>query len=274
MFNKKRQTIKYKRRTRRTIKRNSSTINKGKKILIKIFSLGVLILIIYAGFFSNYFIIDEIKNAEKTAENETMGDKVASSISSTIGKNLFFINNEEIETKIKNNFPQIEKVTVKKSYPRTLLIEFEEFPLVANVINESNSVKKSYIINSIGYAVNENYENPSLPYIRIKSEKTVNPEKAIIEANKLQYILDSIIYFEDKFGMKVVETEYKPIAREVHLLTEKNFYIWLDIQRPIEEQLKKLKKALIKLDIHNENLLYIDLRIAGNNGDKIIYQRR
>jgi hypothetical protein len=274
MFNKKRQTIKYKRRNRRPVKRNSSILNKGKKLLIKMISLAIVIFIIYAGFFSNYFSINTIKNAEKTVENEAISEKIASSISSTIGKNLIFINNEEIEEKIKNNFPQLEKVSVKKSYPKTLLIEFEEFPLVANVINESNKVKKTYVINSIGYAVKENYENPSLPYIRIKSEETVNPQKAIIEANKLQYIMESIIYFEDKFGMKIIETEYKPVAREIHLLTEKNFYIWLDIQRSTEEQLKKLKKALVKLDIYTENLLYIDLRIAGNNGDKIIYKRR
>ena len=33
-------------------------------------------------------------------------------------------------------------------------------------------------------------------------------------------------------------------------------------------------KALVKLDIYNEDLQYIDLRIAGGNGDKIIYKRR
>ena len=38
--------------------------------------------------------------------------------------------------------------------------------------------------------------------------------------------------------------------------------------------LKKLKKALVKLDIYTEDLQYIDLRIAGGNGDKIIYKRR
>jgi hypothetical protein len=50
--------------------------------------------------------------------------------------------------------------------------------------------------------------------------------------------------------------------------------VWLDMQKPIEEQLKKLKKALVKLDIYTESLEYIDLRISGTNGDKIIYKRK
>ena len=79
---------------------------------------------------------------------------------------------------------------------------------------------------------------------------------------------------EDKFGMRVVEVIYKKVPREIHLLTERDFYIWIDMQNPADEQLKKLKKALVKLDIYTENLEYIDLRIAGGNGDKIIYKRR
>ena len=73
--------------------------------------------------------------------------------------------------------------------------------------------------------------------------------------------------------MEIVRIEYKPTAREIHLLTERNFFIWLDIQISYEEQFKKMKKSLVKLDIYTEDLEYIDLRIAGSNGDKIIYKR-
>ena len=95
----------------------------------------------------------------------------------------------------------------------------------------------------------------------------------MIEKSKLDYILESKNYFEDKFGMKIIRIEYKATAREVHLLTERNFFIWLDIQISFEDQFKKLKKSLVKLDIYTEALEYIDLRIAGSNGDKIIYKR-
>lgn len=178
-----------------------------------------------------------------------------------------------MELKIKNLFPELESIKVNKDYPSTLTIGFLEYPLVANIINESTTIRKNYIINSIGFAIKEDLESPELPYIKIESDEPINTEVAVIEKLKLDYILESKTYFEDKFGMKIIRIEYKPTAREIHLLTERNFFIWLDIQISYEEQFKKLKKTLVKLDIYTEDLEYIDLRIAGSNGDKIIYKR-
>lgn len=184
------------------------------------------------------------------------------------------VNTVDLETKVLNIFPQLEQIKISKSFPNRLSLEFSEFPLVANIVNESNVVKKSYIINSVGFAIKENLEDPKLPYIKIKTDEPINPKEAVIEKSKLNYILNAKNYFEDKFGMKILGIQYKPIAREVHLYTDKGFYLWLDIQKPFEDQFKKLKKAIVKLDIYKENLEYIDLRIAGSSGDKIIYKRR
>ncbi len=184
------------------------------------------------------------------------------------------VNTIELENKVLNVFPQLEKIEISKSFPRSISLEFSEFPLAANVINESNVVKKSYIINSMGFAIKENLEDPKLPYIKIKTDEPINPKEAVIEKNKLNYLINAKNYFEDKFGMKIIGTQYKPIPREIRFFTEKGFYIWLDIQKPFEDQFKKLKKAIVKLDIYKENLEYIDLRIAGISGDKIIYKRR
>ena len=216
----------------------------------------------------------EVSLKNKELENQNVGDKIKDSISETLGKNIFFINTKTLSLEILKAFPELEKVTLSKKYPSSILIEFAEYPLVANVVNESSEVKKSYIINAIGYAVKENYEDKTLPYIKIKSEEPINPQNAIIESTNLAYLLNSKAYFEEKFGMRILEIIYKPTSRETHLLTEKSFYVWLDIQRPFDQQFKKLKKALVKLDIYKDPFEYIDLRIAGNNGDKIIYKRR
>ncbi len=255
-------------------KKTHPFIAKIKKFTVILIILLLTILAIYGIFFSNYFKITEIRVADELLENEILGEEIKSTINATLGKNLIFHNTENLRMKILDSFPEIEQVTVEKDYPNKIIIQFAEYPLVANIINESYTMKKNYIVNSIGYAIKEDLEGPNLPYIRISSEEPLNPETPIIEANKLRYILETIIYFEDKFGMRVVEVVYKKTPREIHLLTEKNFYIWLDMQLPADEQLKKLKKALVKLDIYNENLEYIDLRIAGGNGDKIIYKRR
>ena len=47
----------------------------------------------------------------------------------------------------------------------------------------------------------------------------------------------------------------------------------IDLEKDLLRQIEKLKKALPKLDIYNEPLLYIDLRISGTNTEKVIFKR-
>lgn len=282
MFNKKRKLGTYRYKNIGTQSSNKiklgrkphPTLTKLKKIFILFATCTSIVLVIYGIFFSGYFNITETEIINQSFDQETLGTEMRESIKSTIGRNIFFIDTTELEKKIISVFPGLEKVEIKKNYPKKLTIEFFEYPLAANIVNQSNSIKKTYIINSIGYVIKEDFENPNLPYISIKSDEPINTNNPVIEKTKLRYIMDTINYFQDKFGMKVSAIEYKPIARELHILTERQFYIWLDIQKPAEEQFKKLKKALVKLDIYKENLEYIDLRIAGGSGNKIIYKRK
>ncbi|MBP9770912.1 FtsQ-type POTRA domain-containing protein [Candidatus Gracilibacteria bacterium] len=255
-------------------RRNTSIFGRLKKLFTLLSVIGVIAFFTYILFFSSVFNIKEIAVSNKNFENQAISDQIQESLKANIGRNIFMINMIELENKVLNIFPELEKIKISKNFPHSLSIEFSEFPLVANIVNESNVVKKSYIINSIGFSIKENLEDPKLPYIKIKTDEPINPKEAVIEKSKLNYILDAKTYFEDKFGMKIVGTQYKPIAREVRFYTEKGFHIWLDIQKPFEDQFKKLKKAIVKLDIYKENLEYIDLRIAGSSGDKIIYKRR
>jgi hypothetical protein len=255
-------------------RRNTSIFGRLKKLFTLLLIVGFIAFCIYLFFFSSFFNIREIVVSNKNFENQAISDQIKEDLKANVGRNIFMANTIELETKVLNVFPQLEKISISKKFPRSLSIEFSEFPLVANVVNESNVVKKSYIINSIGFAIKENLEDPKLPYIKIKTDEPINPKEAVIEKNKLNYLLDAKNYFEDKFGMKIIGTQYKPIPREARFYTDKGFYIWIDIQKPFEDQFKKLKKAIVKLDIYKENLEYIDLRIAGSSGDKIIYKRK
>lgn len=255
-------------------KRETLLPSRLKRVTVKLFFLILITLGIYAIFFSGYFKIKTITTNTGNFENEKLTSEIKQSISSSLGKNIFFVDLKKLEKNLIQDFSELETIKISKNYPESLSINFNEYALVANIVNYSNNVKKNYIINSIGFVNKEDFENPALPYIAIESDEPINTQSVIIEKTKLSYILETMIYFKDKFGMKVKEVNYKPTARELHLLTEKNFWIWLDIQTPYEEQFKKLKKSLVKLDIYKENLSYIDLRIAGNTGDKIIYKRK
>lgn len=233
--------------------------------------IGFLIFLI---FFSGFFTVKEIDLKEKNIENQQIIEQVRKILKASMGENILFIDTLALETKILKNISELQKVEISKNLPSSLEVDFEQYPLAANIVNESPNLKKSYIINSMGFVIKEDFEDTKLPYIRIKSDQVINPKKAVIDNKKLTYIIDATKYFQDKFGMRIVEVEYKPIAREIRLLTEREFRLWLDIQIPFEDQFRKLKKALVKLDIYKDSLDYIDLRIAGGNGDKIIYKRK
>jgi len=260
-------------RKRKVSKMKNPRTTKIKKFFNLLITTILIIFGIYLIFISSYFKVKDITFSDKSFTNQTLAEEIASTIDIAINKNIIFVETSGLELKIRSLFPELESVKVIKDYPSILTVEFLEHPLVANIINESTTIRKNYIINSIGFAIKEDLESPELPYIKIESDEPINSEVAVIEKSKLDYILESKNYFEDKFGMKIIRIEYKATAREVHLLTERNFFIWLDIQVSFEDQFKKLKKSLVKLDIYTEALEYIDLRIAGSNGDKIIYKR-
>lgn len=255
------------------LKRRFPWLGRLSRLALIVLVLITIIFSIHSVFFADYFKIQNVVVTNEGFENENLSKKINTSLKDSFQKSIFLTDLDELELKILESFPELEKVTMEKDYPATLNITFSEYPLVANIINETASLKKSYVINSLGYAVKEDLENPNLPYIRLKSDEPINTNSAVIEGQKLKYILEALTYFQDKFGMKIKEISYLPIARELHLLTERDFEIWLDIQVSSQEQLKKLKKALVKIDIYKENFAYIDLRIAGGSGDKIIYKR-
>jgi len=247
---------------------------KAKAIIVLLAIVGIAAFLIHSIFFSTYFAVENIKAATEESGNIQIGDSIIDSLQSYKGKNLLFIKKDDVIEKISANYPEIENIKIEKDFPNTLIISFTEYPPTANITNITEGTNKKFIINSIGYIIKENTDDPTLPYIKIKTDSPINAESAIMDAAKLKYILGATSYFEEKFGMKILESEYLVIPRELHLKTDKFFFIWLDIQKPFEDQLKKLKKALVKLNIYEESIQYIDLRITGESGEKIIYKRR
>lgn len=99
---------------------------------------------------------------------------------------------------------------------------------------------------------------------------SINEE--LIPEETLQTLLETASNFEGKFDMEVLEMHYLKRARELHLYTERYFFVWIDLTQDTELQLTKLKKALTEIDIYAAPLEYIDLRISGQNGEKVIYR--
>jgi hypothetical protein len=258
---------------------------KGKKILALILSLGIFSFIIYALYFSDYLLINKYiieEDGTEISDNESFNKLM----NQTIQKNLLTYDDNVIKAQIQKEHPEIETITFKKIFPNIIKVNFKKYPTAANIIDIVNGIQKKYLVNSRGLLIEENTENPDLPYIRIESKQALPLNKPFLEnskssAAKLKYMLQAIALFEEKFGIRIIYTLFKTRERELNLYTEKNFYVILDmekgapeVEQGLLEQYEKLKKALPKLDIYNVPLVYIDLRISGTSTEKVIFKRK
>lgn len=229
--------------------------------------------LVYVTFFSSFFVIAKI-SVEKDG-NAVAGAAISPFLEKLKGKNILLIDADSLAREIEQNFKhEILFVKIKKSYPRRVTIKVTEYPAVINLKIITPEKTQKFIINQIGYGIAENSEQKDLPIITVNLPKTQKIRTIIIEKEKLAPIIESFTGFTGLFGMKVPEGEWKKTERELHMKTERGFYVWIDLTAPIPPQLSKLKRALTKLDIYHENLLYIDLRIAGGESEKVIYKRK
>ncbi len=244
----------------------------GKKWLI----LGLLIIlgiIIYFLFFTHNL---DLRRWEITENNTiiTQDDPKNSLIQSEIGKNILLIDETKIINDIHKLYPEINTIKITKILPNKIKIDLQNYEQIANIINVADGIQKKFIVNSNGFLTQENIDNPDLPYIKIKTQKFYTVRTNITQTNQLEFVINSIKQFETKFNLKITDAEFMPREREVHLRTEKNFMVWIDMEKDLNLQLEKLKKILGKLNIYNTPLEYIDLRISGTDNEKVIFKRR
>lgn len=252
---------------------------KLKRILLVLLGLSLTGLTFWFVLFTDFFQINEFQIYEEGTQitSNLKLNEIASQ--QLLNQNLLFFNEEGLQTAILQNNPEYSTITTKKVFPHTVQIELEKYPLAANIIaivsnTNGANVQKKYLVNTNGMIIMQNEENPELPYIKINTDKAFDLNSYPLEKEKLDYIIKLINLFEEKFGLKIVEATYIKKAREVHLLTEKEFVVWFDQNKSIISQIDKLKKALPKLDIYKTPLQYIDLRITGTNAEKVIYKTK
>ncbi|MFA5829565.1 MAG: FtsQ-type POTRA domain-containing protein [Candidatus Gracilibacteria bacterium] len=246
---------------------------KSKKwllILLTIFILGGGTYLITT---THFF---DLQNWQVSSDGTLVDDSdpIYQILAAEKGKNILFLDENKIISDIKNIHPDIAKIQISKIFPKKIKVEFEKYPIAANIINVVGKIQKKLLVDSIGLIVDQNNENPDLPYIRITSSEALNLNDTAIPEDKLAYILQAIKFFQSKFGMKVIDCDYMLIEREIRIRTEKFFYVWIDITKDLNLQLEKLKKVQGKLDIYNTPLEYIDLRISGTDNEKVIFKPR
>lgn len=135
-------------------------------------------------------------------------------------------------------------------------------------VEEVSPVEQKALLNEIGQAIFSQDESLELMTITIKNlSQPIEDRQFAIPTNDMKYILDSIKYFTNMMNMEITAVTYLPIAREVHLTTEKNLTLWLGTDKDYKKQLDKFSTIYKVAELDKEDLAYADLRID----EKFIY---
>lgn len=253
---------------------------RRKKLLPLLILLSLLFGAVYAVFFSPFFLIRTI-TVSAYDNSEALPQNIYDLANGALGLNLILINPNKIGDQIRKINPDLETVETRKKLPHSLEFILRFYTQTVNfIVPESPSgLKHKFVLNKIGKISRNNHENPQLPYLILRNvndefydeimSETVNFNPSLIEK-----ALTAQKLFEEQFNLGVTENNFYKVEREARLKTAKGFTVWFDLNKDIAEQILKLKKAQGKLDLQTEPLLYIDLRIGSQNGEKIIFKRR
>ncbi len=275
------------------------------KILCTLAAMGFLA---YVVFFTKLFEIQKINvtGNEATANEQSTLNKT---LQDHLGKNLLTFNTALLEQELFQEYPYLKGLDVSRDFFHTLSVNLETYENVANVkVEFENGTEQLYVVNELGFVAGTGTsleelptlvmdvtgtdmdlsaipETPSTPTAPVVTEEAAAPpeestarktdfalNESLIDADMLKTLLQTTKDFEGKFNMQVLEIHYLKQARELHLLTERYFTIWIDLTQDTNIQLAKLKKSLSTLNIYESNLDYVDLRISGQNGEKVIYK--
>src|SRR3989344_3220614 len=231
-------------------------------------------------FFTSLF---EIQNIDVNGEADTLDEQTAVStyLQEFLGDNLLPFSPLKHEKALLEQYGYLKTLDIDRNFFHTVRATLETYPPIANVrIEFEDGSTQFYTINELGLVAGVGTTLESLPLIVMDvtgtdmdlSVTTPQVNEELIEKNTLILLLETAKDFEGKFDLQILEIHYLKRARELHLLTERNFTVWIDLTQDLPIQLAKLKKALTELNIYEANLEYIDLRISGQNGEKVIYK--
>jgi hypothetical protein len=280
---------------------------KQARILVALKILAAILILLALSYLVLFTRTFEIQKIDVRGDENTLDEQaqVSEYLQDFLGENLVFFNTISHEGTLLANYPYLKDLNLNRLPLHTLVAELVTYEHAANVqIEYENGSQQDFIVNELGYIAASGKTEDTLPTIimdvtgteidlskteststesssdsesdssetttKTSSDPTLNQE--LIPQDTLETLLEAKIDFEGKFNMQILELEYQKRARELHLLTERYFYVWIDLTQDVDRQLAKLKKSMTELNIYEEDLQYIDLRISGQNGEKVIYR--
>lgn len=178
----------------------------------------------------------------------------------SLRKNLIFFPSRMVINKIKQDFPQVETVKIKKRYPHKILFELTSRKPVAALAIELFPFSLTgvyYLVDQEGIMVKKMEENPNLPLVLVKNDPQLQAGDKINQEEILKTI-------EILIGMKfhLLEPKITRVIslREIEIWLENEVLVLFNGEKDIDIQLDSLQFIYTRSKIEGKQIKKIDLR--------------
>lgn len=202
-------------------------------------------------------------------------EDVQHTLSPMFGRHLFFLSSFEVAGLLQDNIPDIDEVSIGKTYPGKLHVHISLRPLVARLrilepdqqVVGTGATIDFLTDQGIYVATTAARDTATLPEIHIV-DWGVRPEPGtkLVQPAFLERINAAELTLLRQFGQEISERTVFVRAQEFHLKIGRR-ELWFDLKSPLEDQLKRYRTFLREVNIDTVKD-YIDLRIA----DRVVYQ--
>ena len=241
--------------------------NKSKLIIFAI--ITVILILVWLLFFSNLFKIQKI---EVSGSGHGLAEEIESiarglAENRLIGKNNLLLYNKSDLSKILNEKYYLNNLTIKRKLFHTLTISLRAKQPVA-VWREA---EQYYYLDGDGNIINQtdplNINGSSYPLIENLTAIKINDQKANINKEAIDYILNLFNEFKDKkHNFEIERFIIDRDANAIKMAILSGPKIYFNLRAPLAEQTAKLD-LIIKEKLKNNFKAvkeYIDLRYANN----------
>ncbi len=235
-------------------------------LLFFILSIFVAVLI----FFYFTFQITTVSFQKNEEDMNLRYPKMQKILETVKGSNLLFLSTDFLGKSIRIPFPELKAITFTKSYPDTLEVYAETYPIVAKWVYKKEGDERQFFgfVSENGYFLPKGPDNTFLMFDMQQRKKEIPYYAMLIPSEQLKNILDAKQLLEEITKRRMVSLSYFQNAQEIHFVDEKKVGYWLFLQNSLVDQSEKLRIMLKTENVYAKPLQYIDLRIS----NKVIYK--
>jgi len=225
-------------------------------ILISVLFIVMGIFVVFA-IFSPYF---HLKKISVVRDNPNLDiEQIEKSLEEFYGKNLLFLSDASIREKLMSDFPEFRSLKTSEKWPSEMELQIVVSPPRFNLLNTETA--NFSVISEDGVILQEEPDE-NLPTIKVfQYEKPIQIRTKFLKKDDIEKIIIAEKFLEEEVELPLNATHLLWSAREIHLVSQQEMEIWIDLELPVEEQLQKLILSQEQIGLYSKSFEHIDLRI-------------